>query len=242
MKKLASLFLTLFFLLAIFTFSVQARSEGITNSNLINKVDNETFKEKRASAAAEFKNKIEEARNVFKTKLASIKDARKKELAQHLQDQLDKINQQFVDHFNEVLKKLTSLLNRLEVRKDSAKALGKDVSGVELAITNARAAIATAQSAVDSESQKDYTAKFSSDSNLKSGIKTAKTQMRTDLKAVHSKLVLARSAVVSVLQALAKVNGVGQEESTRSAKFATGSAKFSTGSGRPASGSARSED
>lgn len=199
------------------TFSAQMKD---ATSNLKNALN---------SAREDFKENKEKALQEFKTRLAQIKDARKKTLAEKVNTAFNKINANRTAEFNRHLARLTSILDRIEVRKNKAKEEGKNVSAVEAAIAKARLSIATAQTAVNAQIDKDYTISFTNETNLGQGAKTTRTQLRQDLVGVWQKVTAAKQAVVDTFKSWKTVNAKNNNEATPSADVtpATGSAEES---------------
>lgn len=228
MKKLSiSILLAILLIPFLSTTSSAKESNSTTEGRL--KPAIAQLKDQLNSDREDFKNKIEQAHEEFKTRLAEIKDARKKTLAEKVNTAFNKINANRTAEFNRHLARLTSILDRIEARKNKAKTEGKNVSAVEAAIAKARLAIATAQTAVTTQIGKDYTISFTSETNLGQGAKTTRTQLRQDLVGVWQKVTLAKLAVVDTFKSWKTVNAKNNNEATPSADVtpATGSAEES---------------
>lgn len=131
----------------------------------------------------------EQKREEARERIRTIRDANKQKIAERINQQLELIRDRAVKHFNNVLERLTKLLEKIKAR----------VPVVDTAA--AQTAIATAQTAVNDLADNVYVIEFNDESGLRIGASTAKTQLRADIKAVHEKIRLARQAVVDVLQA-----------------------------------------
>ena len=131
----------------------------------------------------------QQKRAEFQEKIKAIKDQNKAKIAERINNQLEQINQRAITHFNNVLTRLTALLDKLE-----AKATNKEI------VAGARSAIEAARTAVEEQSNKTYVIEFTEESGLKVGASAAKTNLKTDLKAVKDKVMAAREAVVVVLK------------------------------------------
>ena len=115
------------------------------------------------------------------------------QIAEHINQQLEKIQNQAVKHFNNVLEKMSQLLAKIKTRVPATD------------ITAAQAAITAAQTAVADLTDNVYTIEFTAESGLRVGASAAKTKLRSDIKAVHEKVRLARQAVVNTLQEAKKI-------------------------------------
>lgn len=132
---------------------------------------------------------IEQRREEVRERVQTIRNENKRKITEHINQQLERIQDQAVKHFNNVLERLTKLLEKIKAR----------VPAVDTAA--AQTAIATAQTAVNDLADNVYVIEFNDESGLRVGASSAKTQLRSDIKAVREKVRLARQAVVDVLQA-----------------------------------------
>lgn len=167
-----------------------------------------------ASKTAELKEKREERKEDrqelianFKENLQKIKDTRKQQIVSNVQDRITNRNSLWVSHWNEVLKRLSALLDKIQTKTDEASQNGKDVTAVTAKITAARTAIATAQTAVNTQSAKTYTVDITTEDALKSNTITVIGQFRSDVTAVISSINAARRAVSDVFIALGSIIG-----------------------------------
>ena len=173
---------------------MQARDELKARIEELRKVASETAVQKRAA---------------LQQQLQTIRDAKKRALVTNINDKMAGINTRRTQQMLNALDSLNSLLDRLVQKAEGAKAQGKDVTAVEQAITDARASIDTAQTAVASQSAKVYTFDATSSATLKPNVGQAVSQMESDLRFVHSLVVDAKQKVAAVIRELAKL-GVGK--------------------------------
>ena len=141
----------------------------------------EEAKNRIEAVRQEAQEKTKSAREEFKKKLAEVKDARKRQTAERLEEQLNRLNKRWTDHFTNVLNRLEEILAKIELRAKKAETNGHDVAIVKTAIETARAAIKTAGDAVVVQAAKVYTVKFESESKLRETFKTVKEQLHKDL-------------------------------------------------------------
>lgn len=132
---------------------------------------------------------IEQKREEARERLQLIRDENKQKIAERINQQLEHIQDQAVKHFNNVIERLNKLLNKIKTRVPAA-----DTSAAQAAIT-------AAQTAVDDLADNVYTIEFTAESGLRIGASAAKTKLRSDIKAVHEKIILARQAVADALKA-----------------------------------------
>ena len=100
------------------------------------------------------------------------------------------------------------MLVRIVAKTDAAKASGKDVVGVETAITKAHQAIAAARTAVTAQVAKIYTMKVEGDATLKKNVGDTRDMLRSDLKKVEGVVKDAREAVHQAAVALSGIPGI----------------------------------
>lgn len=156
---------------------------------------------------ADFQKRKEDAMTEFKANLQKIKDTRKQTVVTNVNDRIGNRNTLWVSHWNEVTKRLTTILDKIQTRSTEAAASGKDVTSVTTAITAARSAISAAQAAIDTQSTKTYTIAISSETTLGSDVKATISAFQTDVKNVISLLNTARRAVETAFQAIKTVIG-----------------------------------
>lgn len=113
----------------------------------------------------------------------------RQKIAEYINQQLERIQDQAVKHFNNILERMNKLLDKIKAR----------VPAVD--IVAAQTAISAAQTAVDNLADNIYVIEFTQESGLRVGASAAKTKLRADIKAVHEKVRLARQAVVETLKA-----------------------------------------
>jgi len=147
---------------------------------------------------AEVKTTVQEKREAVKARLTAISDERKKKIIERIQEKLGNMNEQRTGHFQKVLERLSTILDKITSRTEKAKAEGKNVTGVESAIASARSFIATAEDAVAVQKNKIYQVTATSDSTAKNEVGSAVKQLQSDLQSVQKIVEDARSAVHNV--------------------------------------------
>lgn len=161
---------------------------------------------------------IKAEREAFQEKLATIKDTRRKMLVDQIQTKLSSVSANRTNAMSENLQKLSTILENIQNRANTAKANGKDTSAVDAAIVNAQTAIQKAQAAVTTQSGKTYiiTITATSSAGLKAGVGIKTKEFRTDITAAYQLMVAAKKAVNQAYLALAKVIGTPKEPTSTS--------------------------
>jgi len=167
--------------------------------------------EARAEFRAARKAAIDEARAEFRENLTAIRDAQKRRILEHLGDRLEQINERWTGHFDNVLARLSEILVKIGTRADKLEVDGRDVASVRDAITDAEAAIDTAQDLVNSQAGNSYIIDITDEENLKDDVKSVRDKLHEDLTAARSAVKTAREAVHNAFQALKDVRS--QEDS-----------------------------
>jgi DNA repair exonuclease SbcCD ATPase subunit len=166
---------------------------------------------------AEREQKREDKMTAFKEKLETISDDKKKQIVERVNNRLNTVNENRITAWTQMLEKFSNILDRIQIKTNELKATGADVSTVESQITEAEAALATAQSALDAQAAKDYTITLSDESALRTDVVTMKDTLKTDLKTVHAALKSAHQAIREAAEALHQVQkptDVGESEIT----------------------------
>lgn len=176
-----------------------------------------TARQERQQAREEKQTAIQNARATFQAKLATIKNAQKQAIVTRIDSLITQVNANRTSIMLNQLSRIENLLNRLETRANMAATSGQSIATVTTAITAARTAIATARTAVQAQAVKTYVINITTEANLGAAVSATRTQFAKDLQATHQTVLSARKAVVTVLQALAKVVGEKLETATGSA-------------------------
>ncbi len=144
----------------------------------------------------------------LKEKLAKFKDKKKAQIAERINDNLNKINERRTSQMMDHLSRLSNILDKLGDRVNSAQQNGKDMSGANLAITDARVKIDAAEASVSAQKLKDYTIESTSESTIKADAQKMRNNLHVDLQDVHSLVVIARQAVAKAIsEAVSSIKG-----------------------------------
>lgn len=167
------------------------------------KEQKETAKKRLETARKEAKLKVEAKRTELKEKIQQLKDEKKKAAALRIDNQLNRLNEQWTTHFSNVLNQLTNILGKVELRTEKAKVNGKDITATVTMVEKAKQAIAAAKTAVEEQAKKSYVAAVDSEDKLKDAFKTQKDLLHKDLFGLRDGLMKdARKAVQDALQSL----------------------------------------
>lgn len=145
---------------------------------------------------ADRKENIASRATALRTKLAAFKNQRKAKLAEKINDTLSKINTRRTEQMVQHLQKMSELLTKVEER--TAGATG-DKTNLNKSLTAAKAAISSAQTAVQAQSIKTYTIIVNTEQTVKADSKDARDMLHTDLKTSHDLVITARQAVAKAI-------------------------------------------
>lgn len=182
----------------------RASSTVITNNGevrIVNKVE-----ARAGTGSAVMKKEIYRAR--FEENLAKIKDETKRKLVERIRTQMCNINRNRTITMMSQLNRMGVILEKVEIRAASASAVGKDASGVMVAVDRAKSRIDEAKAAVSKQSNADCTMNISgSVTGLSGEVGRAISDLEQTLKGVNEKVRIARTAVADAIRALAKLMG-----------------------------------
>jgi len=174
-------------------------------------VEREAFKAKIEGAREEMLTKREQEREALKTKLQGIQDEKKKAAVQKLDENMNKLNSNFVERWTKNLSDFDIYLSKLVVSGNATSTVvatsttSKDLTSFNTAIESAKTAIVSARTAVEAQSKKSYNIAISTEANLKSDVSSVRDALNKDLKAVKDLVQAAHLAVVKALTEFNKV-------------------------------------
>lgn len=179
----------------------EAREEAMARREEVK----EEFEERSQAAREEAKNRQEE----FRQRLQEIRDEQKARLAERLSENINRINQKWVDHWLKVLDRLSQVLAKMETRADKLDELGHDTEEARANIEAANEEIAQTQEALNDQAAKVYTVEFTDESNLGEGIRTTIEELRSDLSETRQAV---QEAILATKDALSSLKGTDGEE------------------------------
>lgn len=143
----------------------------------------------------------------FKLRVKELRDTKKTALVTKIDKKLATVNNKRMTAMNLTLSKLNTILNQIITKVNLAKTQNKNTASVDAAVNKAKAAIAAAETAVSSQSTKEYVIQITTESALKVNVGSTVSQLERDLKAVHKLVVDAKQAVQKAAQELANIQG-----------------------------------
>jgi len=143
-------------------------------------------KEQMASKAAE-----------LRLKLQKFKDRNKAKRVENINDNLNNVNTKITDEMQKNLTRISEIVAKLKAWAAEQEAAGKDVSAIKTAITNIESQWTDANVSVTSQADKDYTIAVNSETTVRTDAMTARNNLRTDLNALHAKILSVRQSLIS---------------------------------------------
>ena len=171
----------------------------------------EEFRKMVDAKRDELKTKIDAERAALKDKLAKIRDERKKAAVERIAEEINRLNDNRVEHYLAVVEKLEKVLDNIVSRTDKAAGRGLDVAAVRTAIEAAKTAIAAAKTAIQAQSAKTYPVAVTTEDRLKADVGAARKALHADLLKVHEAVKAAREAVHKAATTLAQIPKVDDE-------------------------------
>lgn len=143
---------------------------------------------RRSEVRQEVREVKDRMRVKFEEKIKTIRDEKKKQIVEHADAKIAEINKRRTDAMLDQLNKMSEILVK-------AKARGADTAAAE-------AAIASAKTAVVAQAGKTYTVEITTEDKLKVKVGEAMKALKTDLQAVHQKVVDARKATADAIRSV----------------------------------------
>lgn len=139
----------------------------------------------------------QEARDQFKEKLAQIKDTRKQAIVSRVDTRIQTINTNRTTEMMAALNRLDKILTRVATKSSTITSAPSQDE-----LTNAKAKIAAAHTAVSAQQTKQYIMSITSDATLRQDVMTTLTTFKTDITATHQTVLDAKEAVIKAIQSL----------------------------------------
>ena len=145
----------------------------------------------------------------LQVRTAQITDQTKEMVMERVNAQMNKVNEKMTAMWQRLIDRMQTLVEKLQTRINELATAGKDVAAAQTALDEASAALTAAETAVAAQADKEYVIEFTDENGLRVGATTAKTTLRTDLKAVQD---LIKEARIQLHEALLAVKEVAGEE------------------------------
>jgi len=139
----------------------------------------------------------------LQVRTAQITDQTKEVVMERINAQMNKVNEKMTAMWQRLIDR------KLQTRINELATAGKDVAAAQTALNEASDALTAAEDAVVAQADKEYVIEFTDENGLRVGATTAKTTLRTDLKAVQD---LIKEARIQLHEALLAVKEVAGEE------------------------------
>lgn len=171
------------------------------------------FKQEFEVLREEMKARHEALREKFQADLLKIKDENRRTKVENISNNFTEINIQVTARASTTVDKIEAALVSIESRADKAAVNGADVTNVRALIVTAETAIADARTAITTQIAKVYSSTISSDGTVKASLQSTRDQFRADLKVMKDKIKAAHSATKRAAEALKNIPNVDAEVS-----------------------------
>lgn len=194
----------------------------------------EEFKQQLEVRKEDMKKKLEAEKVRLNEKLKTIKDERKKQTVQKVNGELQALNARKLEHYSNVLNQIEEVLKKVGTRVDNAAARGLEVGTVRTNMTAVETAIAQARAAIVTQSAKVYTVTVTTEGNLKNDTGATRQVLQKDLSVVQNLVKAAHDALRKAAVSLAQVprvndtNGSATSTATTTGQTATTTATSTT--------------
>lgn len=206
--------LTILILLTLFLILLSANvlAEDATTSSTTRRDKIEDRVEARRLNVSEklmmLREKIATKEAALKTKLNTFRNKQKAQIAERINKTLANINEKITAAMSKHLEVMSGILDKLEARVNENTPDIKDPAAVRGTIAEARDAIATANEAVNVQSEKDYVLEATTEATIREDMQTVKKQLHDDLKVLRELVINAKQKVAEAIR-VAKSNAGG---------------------------------
>lgn len=143
--------------------------------------------------------KIASMEATFRAKLQTFRNQTKAQIAQKVNTQLNTINLTETTQMQSNLDKMSSIVDKLEVRINQAAPDVKNVDAARTAIADARTAIASASSAVKTQAANSYIIQVTTESRIRIDAEAIRNQLQKDLKTTRNLVIEAKQSVYNIV-------------------------------------------
>lgn len=145
-------------------------------------------------------------REQFRAKLMEIKNEEKRALAERLQQRIDEVNLRLCENYENYLKKIEMILDKMEDIVAELKTKEIKTENVEKMIQQARDKIAELKAKVSQLKEKDYTVNITGEKFLKVNFGSTMSQLRKDHRNLRTEIKSLRKLVGQILIELRKLS------------------------------------
>lgn len=151
-----------------------------------------------------------EAHTAKKEEFERIRNEKKRTIVQAVCARFKELNSNLTTHFTAALARMEKMLEKLESRLTKATQRGRDTSSCTETIATARAAISSAQSAIDTQQGNTYACEITDEATLGSTLSATKKTLTGDLKDTRDTIQQARQAVTNALRCAKDIRGIDE--------------------------------
>ncbi len=170
----------------------------------------EKIQENRVEAEAvraEVTERVQERKQEFEGRIQTIEDENKREIAKRVHERLFDIQKRSINHFNEVLEKLDTIVTNIATRAEKAEASGTDIESVKRAVSNAESKIEQARESVKNAFREEYSIEGSGVEALRAEFQAARNELKNDLENARNTVRNAHEATRSAAEELTQAIG-----------------------------------
>lgn len=151
-----------------------------------------------------------EKREELKERLELVKNERKEEIVIKVSENIQMINEKWVNQWNKALTRLTLILEKAE-NNTLLSENRENNEEINNAISQAQSNIALAQESVNKQSSRVYVIQIDDEKTLGQNVRTTINQFHNDIKNTKDDVSLAKTSVVSVIRLLKNLKEVENE-------------------------------
>jgi hypothetical protein len=174
---------------------------------LINKAkeEREDFVSRSKVLKVELQDKRKIEQEELQNKIQLLKDEKKREVVVRIDNNLNNLSSRFTEKWSETLDKLDEWTIKIIDKIAVESANGKDVTNANATINEAKSAMLSARTAIESQLEKTYPVAITTEENLKSDVSAVRTRLNTDLKSIKDSIQEAHKSVVNALVEFNKI-------------------------------------
>lgn len=153
------------------------------------------------------KDKVASSAALIKGKLAKFKDKSKAARVENIINNLNNINKRWTNAKSQSLAKMSEILSKLKTIAEDRASAGKDVTGLNTAITEAQIQWAEANAALTTQMGTEYLIVINKESTVKEDAAIARNNLHTGLQSVQTQIVEARQALSKAIRTAVSSQG-----------------------------------
>jgi hypothetical protein len=182
-----------------------AKPNRVSDSKLERKTEYQDIRMMIKDRQDKKKIEIQSKRDEYKNQLQELNDQKKAKIAESIDTRLALLNQKATNKLTSGIEKIQVLLDKFSSRVEKAKSEGMDTTSASKAITEAELAIENAKVAIAEQAAKAYVANVDNEETLKNSIGLVVSSLRQDLKSTFEIVKIAKSKVMDVASEVSKL-------------------------------------